>query len=102
LERLGVVGADGRVVLDDGDAARHASDYSGTRHRDRLPPDCQNLPAPRHRFDPARPAAKVSMGLTMKRPVIDLLAFVALATAIGLGAGVALGGVAALFALGAA
>jgi len=42
------------------------------------------------------------MGLTMKRPVIDLLAFVALATAIGLGAGVALGGVAALFALGAA
>jgi hypothetical protein len=42
------------------------------------------------------------MTLAMKRPLIDLLAFVALAFSVALGAGVVLAGVTAILALGAA
>ena len=41
-QRVGVVGADGGIVLDDGDAARHGGDYSRTRGRAK--PAARGLP----------------------------------------------------------
>ena len=43
LQGLGVVGSNGGIVFDDGDAARHAPDYTGSRNRRRhVPPVRQN------------------------------------------------------------
>jgi hypothetical protein len=59
---LGVVGTNGRLVLDDGDAARHGGDYSRRQGLPRpVPALCQNCSALCPRLGPKTPPAGSSI-----------------------------------------
>lgn len=102
-QRLSVVGTNGRLVLDDGDAARHGGDYSRRQGvPSPVPALCQNCSALCPRLGRKAPPVRSSIGYMesqqAKRPALPLLALLAMASALGVAVAIALAGVTMLLA----